>query len=69
MRSLRSRSTTRRAATTSAASSSSSCCSPREDKLDPLTTTGSYAGAMGAPQFMPSSYRRYAVDADGDKQA
>lgn len=34
----------------------------REEKLDPLTTLGSYAGAMGAPQFMPSSYRRFATN-------
>lgn len=34
----------------------------REESLDPLTTLGSYAGAMGAPQFMPSSYRRFAVN-------
>ena len=33
----------------------------RDNKLDPLVLTGSYAGAMGAPQFMPSSYRHYAV--------
>jgi membrane-bound lytic murein transglycosylase B len=39
----------------------------REERIDPLTVTGSYAGAMGAPQFMPSSYRRFAVDADGDR--
>jgi membrane-bound lytic murein transglycosylase B len=38
----------------------------REMHLDPLTVKGSYAGAMGAPQFMPSNYRRYAVDADAD---
>lgn len=38
----------------------------REMKLDPLTIKGSYAGAMGAPQFMPSNYRRYAVDANAD---
>jgi membrane-bound lytic murein transglycosylase B len=36
----------------------------REDGLDPLSVRGSYAGAMGALQFMPSSYRRYAVSAD-----
>lgn len=39
----------------------------REERIDPLTVMGSYAGAMGAPQFMPSSYRRFAVDADGDQ--
>jgi membrane-bound lytic murein transglycosylase B len=40
----------------------------REESVDPMTALGSYAGAMGAPQFMPSSYRRYAVDGGGDKQ-
>ena len=38
----------------------------KADGIDPLTATGSYAGAMGAPQFMPSAYRRYAVDANED---
>jgi membrane-bound lytic murein transglycosylase B len=38
----------------------------REEAVDPKSTLGSYAGAMGAPQFISSSYRRYAVDADGD---
>jgi membrane-bound lytic murein transglycosylase B len=38
----------------------------RESGLDPLAVKGSYAGAMGAPQFMPSNYRRYAIDADHD---
>lgn len=33
---------------------------------DPLTIRGSYAGAMGLPQFLPSSVNRYAVDFDGD---
>lgn len=37
-----------------------------EQKLDPLAYKGSYAGAMGYPQFMPSSYRAYAVDYTGD---
>jgi membrane-bound lytic murein transglycosylase B len=38
----------------------------RDMHEDPLTLKGSYAGAMGAPQFMPSNYRRFAVDADAD---
>lgn len=38
----------------------------REAGLDPLTTYGSYAGALGYPQFMPSSWRNLAVDFDGD---
>ena len=38
----------------------------RDAHLDPLNVKGSYAGAMGAPQFMPSNYRRFAVDADAD---
>jgi membrane-bound lytic murein transglycosylase B len=35
---------------------------------DPLTPLGSYAGAMGMPQFMPSSMAKYAVDFDGDSR-
>ena len=38
----------------------------RETGFDALATRGSYAGAMGIPQFLPSSYRKYAVDFDGD---
>ena len=37
-----------------------------ENGLDPLTVKGSFAGAIGMPQFMPTSYRRYAVDFDSD---
>ena len=38
----------------------------KEEGLDITALKGSYAGAMGWGQFMPSSYRQYAVDGDGD---
>jgi membrane-bound lytic murein transglycosylase B len=38
----------------------------RSEQLDVLQPMGSYAGAMGLPQFMPSSYLSYAVDFDHD---
>jgi membrane-bound lytic murein transglycosylase B len=38
----------------------------REEGISPLQPLGSYAGAMGMPQFMPSSFRRLAADGDGD---
>ena len=41
----------------------------REQGKDPMTLKGSYAGAMGWGQFMPNSYRNYAVDYDDDQFA
>jgi membrane-bound lytic murein transglycosylase B len=38
----------------------------REETLDPLAPLGSYAGAMGIPQFMPTSFRSFAVDGGSD---
>ena len=38
----------------------------REEGKNPISLTGSYAGAMGFGQFIPSSYRSYAVDFDQD---
>ena len=38
----------------------------REENRDPLAYTGSYAGALGLPQFLPSSRRRFAIDFDRD---
>lgn len=38
----------------------------REEEMSQLEPVGSYAGAMGLGQFMPSSFREYAVDFDGD---
>lgn len=40
----------------------------REQQLDLLSVRGSYAGALGIPQFMPSSYRAIAVDANGNRR-
>lgn len=40
----------------------------RETGIDPFSLYGSYAGAIGWPQFMPSSVRQYAVDFDGDRR-
>lgn len=41
----------------------------QEQSLDRFSIRGSYAGAIGIPQFMPSSYREYAVDYSGDGKA
>lgn len=41
----------------------------RDHRMDALSIKGSYAGAMGIPQFIPSSYRRFAVDFDHDGHA
>src|SRR5437763_4361385 len=38
----------------------------QEQGISPLAPKGSFAGAMGVPQFMPGSYRRFAIDFDGD---
>ena len=38
----------------------------REEHINPLAPVGSYAGAMGMPQFMPSSFNAYAIDYDND---
>lgn len=41
----------------------------RKQEMSPLEPTGSYAGAMGIPQFMPSSYRAYSADFEGDEKS
>jgi membrane-bound lytic murein transglycosylase B len=41
----------------------------RDNHFDTLAVTGSYAGAFGQTQFIPSSYREYAISLDGDKKS
>ena len=41
----------------------------REQGFNPLDLTGSYAGAMGMGQFIPTSFRKFAIDFDGDHRA
>ncbi len=41
----------------------------RDARLNALRVKGSYAGAIGIPQFMPGTYRRFALDYDGDGRA
>ena len=38
----------------------------RKEKIDPATVQGSYAGAIGIPQFMPTSYEAWSVDFNGN---
>ena len=40
----------------------------KEEGLNPLSINSSYAGAMGVPQFMPSSFLKFSVDGDGDQK-
>lgn len=40
----------------------------KEEGLDPLSIKSSYAGAMGVPQFIPSSFLKFAMDGDGDQK-
>ena len=40
----------------------------RDSQIDPTSVLGSYTGAIGIPQFLPSSIVQYAVDYDGNKQ-
>ncbi len=54
------------AATTSATSSRTSSSGAARERRDPLAVKGSFAGAIGLPQFMPGSITKHAIDFDGD---